>query len=66
MKVHILSGMSKTRGEFTKERVIEARVFVYDEECFWFTYKDKRFGFSIPEILKLRDDTLKSFKRKMK
>ena len=64
MKIQILSKRNKHNGleEYTKKQVREVKCFVYDEDVFWFDYKDNRFGISIPQILEERKKILNSLK----
>lgn len=64
MKIQILTKIKSFKGykSFSKKQVREVPTFVYQEDCFWFTYKNTRFGIPINEILRERDKTLKKLK----
>ncbi len=66
MKIRVLSEKKYNKylktEEYQKEQEVNVKSFVYDEDCFWFDYKEKRFGISIPQILKLREKILKELR----
>ena len=67
MKIQILSDKKynkhlKTK-EYQKKKVKNVNCFVYDEDCFWFDYNGKRFGISIPQILKLKEKQLRELRK---
>lgn len=56
--IHLTKPVNK---QFTKRRMMNVKIFFYDEDVMWFTYKKERFGFHIPNILEEQKKHLSQF-----